>query len=264
MDRPALPPPAIILVEPQLAENIGTAARAMANFALPELRLVNPRADAWPSDKAVAAASGAPIVLDNPACFEDVPAAIADLSYVLATTARPRDMVKAVLTPEQAARELVARIRDGQRCGILFGRERSGLENDEIALADAIVMAPVNPAFASINLAQAVLLIGYEWYKTATDQPLGRGTGFEVSSEPGLQTRSSRPATKDELMGFFGHLEAELDDSGFLRPPEKRETMVRNIRNMFGRMEATEQEVRTLRGIVASLTYTHKRRWQKP
>jgi tRNA/rRNA methyltransferase len=250
--------PAIILVEPQLGENIGFAARAMANFGLSELRLVSPR-DGWPSDKAKSAASGAP-VLDEVKTYPNVESAIGDLNFVLATTARPRDMVKKVLTPESAARELAARAARGERTGVLFGPERTGLENDTIALADAVVTAPVNPAFASLSLPQSVLLLSYEWLKVcAPDMSLGRATETDGPAVEGMDISDTRPATRAELLGLFEHLETELDASGFLRPPEKRPTMVRTIRNMFHRMGATEQDIRTWRGIVASLVRAHLR-----
>lgn len=251
--------PAIILVEPQLGENIGAAARAMANFGLGELRLVNPR-DGWPNAAARANAANASIIVDEAKVFHSFESAIADLHYLCATTARPRDMRKAVLTPESAAREIRLRSNTGQNCGVVFGRERSGLDNAQIALADAIVMAPVNPVFASLNLAQAVLLIGYEWRKQTMGSSLGRGTAFDGPGKEGLDLAGARPATQEELMGFFEHIERELDASGFFRPAEKRGVMVRNLRTMFKRLGATDQEVRTLRGIVASLTRTHRRR----
>ncbi len=250
--------PAIILVEPQLGENIGFAARAMANFGLSELRLVAPR-DGWPSEKAKNAASGAP-VLDEVKTYPSVAAAIGDLNFVLATTARPRGMVKPVLAPESAARELAVRAARGERTGVLFGPERAGLENDVIALADAVVTAPVNPAFASLSLPQSVLLLSYEWLKTCgPDMSLGRATETDGPAVEGMDISDTRPATRAELLGLFEHLETELDASGFLRPPEKRPTMVRSIRNMFHRMGATEQDIRTWRGIVASLVRAHLR-----
>ncbi|GAB4239218.1 MAG: RNA methyltransferase [Methyloligellaceae bacterium] len=244
--------PAVILVKPQLGENIGTAARAMANFALHDLRLVAPR-DGWPNADAVKAAAGATRVLEEARLFDTVEAAIGDLHFVCATTARPRDMIKPVMTPESAAAEVVSRSSAGQHCGFLFGAEKAGLTNDDIALADVIVSAPVNPEFASLNLAQSVLLVAYEWLKQDGAGGLGRKTAFDGPAREGLQMQQTRPATRVELTGFFEHLERELDASGFLRPPEKRPVMVRNIRNLFHRTGATEQEVRTLRGIVSSL-----------
>ena len=245
--------PAIILVEPQLGENIGFAARAMANFGLAELRLVAPR-DGWPNEKAAAAAAGAASVVNRASLFASLDPAIGDLNFLLATTARPRGMVKPVLTPESAARELAARGAKGERTGVLFGPERSGLDNDVLALADAIITAPVDPSFASLSLPQAVLLVGYEWLKAQGPKPsLGRATQCDGPAAEGLPCGDTWPATRAELLALFEHLEAELDRSGFLRPPEKRPTMVRAIRNMFHRMSATDQDVRTWRGIVDSL-----------
>jgi tRNA/rRNA methyltransferase len=232
--------PAIILVEPQLGENIGTAARAMYNCGLTELRLVRPR-DGWPSDKAVAAASGAGVVLDNARLFDTVEAGIADLRHVYASTARNRDMVKRILTPRHAAGEIRRFLAAGEGCGILFGPERTGLLNDDIALADAVVSVPLNPAFSSLNLAQAVLILGYEWFSVGG-----------VAAGEALHTGPSRPATKEELLHFFEHLEEELDRNGFMKNAEKRPSMVRNLRNLFQRAQCTEQELRTLHGVVTA------------
>ena len=247
------PPPVVILVEPQLGENIGQAARAMANFGLTSLRLVAPR-DGWPSEKAMAAASGAADVIAAAELFATLPEAIADLHYVAATTARIREMVKPILTPETAVKLMAAKTAAGERCGLMFGRERSGLENDEAALADSLVIAPVNPAFASLNLAQAVLLVGYEWRKLTAGDSLGRATTFDGPAREGLYLNKSSPATRQELMGFFQHLERELDAGSFFKTDDKRSSMVRNIRNMFERAALTEQEVRTLRGMIVALT----------
>jgi tRNA/rRNA methyltransferase len=246
--------PAIILVEPQLGENIGFAARAMANFGLEDLRLVAPR-DGWPNPKARSAAAGAAFVVDRATVYDSVAAAIGELSFVLASTARPREMVKAVLSPERAAVELRCRSAKVERTGVLFGPERSGLDNDSIALADAILTAPVSPRFASLSLPQAVLLFGYEWLKADTPTPpLGRATAFDGPATEGIEFSGNKPATRAELLGLFDHLETELDRAGFLYPVEKRPSMVRAIRNMFHRMGATEQDVRTWRGIVTSLS----------
>ncbi|CAN5503704.1 RNA methyltransferase [soil metagenome] len=248
--------PAVILVNPQLGENIGTAARAMANFGLHELRIVEPR-DGWPSDKALAAASGADWIIRDATIHTGLAPALTDFHYVYATTARPRGMTKDVITPEQAGDDMRLRVSRGERIALLFGRERWGLSNDEVSLADIIVTAPVDPAFASINIAQAVLLMGYEWYKDQA-ATLGQETPELAALEgPGLQTPDTRPATKEELFGFFGHLEQELDESGFFKTEDKKPGMIRNIRNLFARAQLTEQEVRSLRGIVSSLTRTH-------
>jgi tRNA/rRNA methyltransferase len=244
--------PAVILMEPQLADNIGMVARAMGNFGLDTLRLVAPR-DGWPNEKARIAASGANYVIDDAVATGSLGEAIGDLNWVCATTARQRDLAKPVLTPEQAVAEMLERIGRGERCGILFGRERNGLETDEVAIADAVVMIPVNPRFASLNLAQAVLLMGYEWLKGSQRGTLGRVTTYEREIEAGLRLRGSEPADKSELLGFFEHIEDELEKAGFFNPPHKRQTVVRNLRSMFLRMGATKQEVQTLRGIVATL-----------
>jgi tRNA/rRNA methyltransferase len=239
--------PAIILVEPQLGENIGTAARAMMNCGLDDLRLVRPR-DGWPSAKAVAAASGADVVLDKARLFADVPAALADLVHVYATTARDRGFVRRVVTPRQAAAEMRAQLAAGEGCGVLFGPERTGLLNDDIALADTVLTVPLNPGFSSLNLAQAVLIVGYEWFAAGAAAP------SEI-----LRRGGSRPATKAQLLNFFEHLEAALVRSGFLRHPESRPGMVRNLRSLFQRAHCTEQEVRTLHGVVTALAGPRER-----
>lgn len=244
--------PAILLMEPQLADNIGMVARAMANFGLDELRLINPR-DGWPNEKARIAASGANYVVDDAQAHATFESAMGDLNWMAATTARQRDLRKPVMTPVEAVAELRRRIAAGERCGILFGRERNGLETDEVAMADAVVMIPVNSRFASLNLAQSVLILGYEWMRSSGAATLGRVTTYETPLEPGLNVGHSRPATKEEMGGLFEHLESELDRLGFFHPPHKRQTMVRNLRSLLMRIAATEQEVRTLRGVVAAL-----------
>lgn len=251
--------PVTVLVNPQLGENIGTAARAMANFGLHELRIVDPR-DGWPNEKAITSSSGAHWIIEGAQIFDDLEGALKDVSYVYATTARPRGMTKEVITPEQAGHDMRARVGRGERVALLFGRERWGLNNDEVSLSDIIVTAPVNPAFASINIAQAVLLMGYEWYRIGAPS-LGQQTPeLPALDGPGLQTPDTRLATKEELYGFFEHLEKELDVAGFFKTTDKKPGMLRNIRNMFARAELTEQEVRSLRGMVASLTRAHERR----
>ncbi len=243
--------PAIVLVEPQLGENIGAAARAMANFGLRDLRLVAPR-DGWPSGAARASAALAVSIVDGARVYDTLAAAVADLHYVAAATARSRFLAKPVLAPDGAAAEIFERRAAGWRCGILFGKERTGLENSDIAIADVIVTAPVDPMFASLNLAQAVLLFAYEWRKLIDPVSLGRQLPDALLGA-GPRYKASRPAERQELLGFFEHLERELDACGFLFPPEKRETMINNIRAMFARLAPTEQEVRTLRGIIANL-----------
>jgi len=244
------PGPAIILCEPQLGENIGTTARAMANFGLWDLRLVNPR-DGWPNERAVAAASRADHVIERVRVFDTVEAAIADLSMVHATTARRRDMQKEVLGPEESARRMVAHVACGAGAGLLFGRERWGLYNEEVALADSIVTLPVEAAFASLNIAQAVLLMSYEWRRQSEN-----GTALPFSGGIG------ETAPREELMGLFGHLEETLDRTGFFKTADKRPTMVTNLRAIFTRAGLTGQEIRTLRGVISSIDRMHER--QRP
>src|SRR5690349_19821381 len=238
--------PIVVLVEPQLGQNIGTAARAMANFGLSRLRLVKPR-DGWPDIQAVRAASGADAVLDGVRLFDTLEAALADCNFVLATTARAHDQAKPVLGPEQAARDIAPRIAEGQNVAVVFGRERWGLQNEEVGLADRILTYPVNPAFASLNLAQAVLVIAYEYFKLA-------GGGALPFSMP---VRSA-PAGKQQLFAFFADLEAELEKVEFFRPPEKRPTMSINLRNIFTRMQPTSQDIQTLHGVVMAIAEGRK------
>ena len=247
------PGPVIVLVEPQLGENIGMAARAMLNCRLTELRLVKPR-DGWPSDEATAATAGADEVVEGARVFDTTADAVADLERVFATTARTRDMTQRILTPRQAGaeiRDFMTGTRTGDqgeiKAGVLFGREAKGLKNDDLALCDAVVMAQVNPAFSSLNLAQAVFCIGYEWLLA------GFGDGKDGGGGRLAMKKETRPANKSELQSLFEHLEQELDASGFLHVKEKRPVMVRNIRNLLQRAHLTEQEVRTLRGIITSL-----------
>lgn len=246
--------PSVLLMAPQIPDNIGMVARAMGNFGLDDLRVIEPR-DGWPSEKARAVASGAAAIIDGAGLYGDLGDAIGDLNWVCATTARQRDMRKPVLTPAQAAAEMHRRTAAGERCGILFGRERNGLQSGEIADCDAVVMIPVKSEFASLNLAQAVLLLGYEWLKGSEEASLGRVTTYESPLETGVYMNKDRPATKRELIGLFEHLEAELDRLGFFNPSTRRNVVVRNVRNMLGRINATEQEVSTLRGIVATLAH---------
>jgi tRNA/rRNA methyltransferase len=255
--------PVLVLVRPQLADNIGMVARAMANFGLEHLRLVAPR-DGWPNEKVRIAASGANFIIDGADAYPAFEPALEGLQWVAATTARQRDLAKTVLTPEQAVAEMRRRLAEGQRCGIVFGPERNGLETDEVANADAIVMAPVNPTFASLNLAQAVLLVAYEWMKQTGGGTLGRVTTYEAPIAPGLNTRGSPPAGRQDLIAFFEHIERELDASGFFTAPDKRPSVVQNLRSMFVRMGATEQEIRTLRGIVKALAHPKARGRQPP
>lgn len=242
-------PPVIILVEPQLAPNIGMAARAMANFGLRELRLVAPR-DGWPNEDARGPSAGATAILDGARVYPDLPSAIGDLHHVLATTARSRDQMKRVLPPEEALRSAAARNAGGERVGILFGRERSGLDNDEVSLADAIITFPIDPAFASLNLAQAVLLVGYEWSRAV------QAGGPAIPFDGGSQTS---PAPREALTALFEHIEGELDAVGHY-PAPKRDIMIRNMRDMFHRMAMTEQDVRTWRGAIRALAAGRRRK----
>jgi len=232
----------VILVRPQLGQNVGMAARAMANFGLRDLRIVAPR-EGWPNEWAIKAASGADWVLEEAQLFDTVADAVADMHYLVASTARLRELLKPVVTAEAAATEMRTKTTQGLRCGIMFGPERSGLENDDVALAQAVLRIPVDPLFTSINLAQAVLLAGYEWFKAADNTP-------PEALDPG----NTWPANNAELVGLFEHLERELDVAGFLFPPEKRPAMVRNLRAIFMRANMMEQEVRALRGVVTSLS----------
>lgn len=250
--------PVIILVEPQLGENIGTAARAMFNCGLTEMRIVQPR-DGWPSEPAIAASSGATVVLDGVRLFDTTEAAVADLNIVYATTARRRDMLKEVVSPRHAAVEFLACEGRGERIGLLFGAERKGLSNDDVALADKILEAPLNPGFSSLNLAQAVLLVAWEWRMARLNDS---GSAQPPAFIPGTEEvgGGTPRASRDDLFRLFEHLESELDDAGFLMPEHKRPTMVRNLRNIFHRAQLTEPEVRTLRGVVSDLSKKRRRR----
>src|SRR6476646_6283082 len=238
--------PVVILVEPQLGENIGMAARAMGNFALTRLRIVNPR-DGWPNRAAQRAAAGADHTLGSAELFDTLEQAVADLDLVFATTARAHDQAKPVVGPEAAAREIVAHGGSGGGAGIPFGRERAGLTNEEVALANRIVTFPVNPGFASLNLAQAVLLMGYEWFKLSTAGAL-----------PFAMPERSQRASQHQMQAFFDNLVRELDRVEFLRPAEKRDTMLVNLRNIFLRMEPTKQDMHTLHGVIMAIAEGRK------
>jgi tRNA/rRNA methyltransferase len=242
--------PAIILSHPQIGENIGAAARAMLNFGLTDLRLVRPR-EAWPNKKAEAMAVGAASVLQSARVFATVEEAIGDLGLVFATTGRDRLMAKRVATPDEAVAELAAEIAQRRACGILFGAERMGLTNEEVILADAILTVPTNPRFASLNLAQSVAVVAYEWWKGTHEKP-----DFKVPAK----FKRSKLANKEDLIGFFEHIERELDRTEFLFPADKRAAMVQNMRNMWHRAQLTYQEVQTLRGMVRALSGGKKRR----
>ena len=241
----ALKAPAIILVEPQLGENIGMAARAMLNCGLTDLRLVNPR-DGWPSDSAQAASAGADQVIGDTKVFKTTEEAISDLNIVFATTARKRDMTNRVVTPRQAASEIHGALSSAHgSSGVLFGPESKGLKNDDVAQANAIIMVPINPSFNSLNLAQAVYVISYEWCL--------KMVGTQLPPKLAIP-KETRRANKEEINGIIQHLADELDQTGFFHVIEKRPVMMRNLRNIFQRAGLTEQEARTLRGVIASLT----------
>jgi len=241
-----MPGPIVILVEPQLGENIGAAARAMANFGLSRLRLVAPR-QPWPNEKARIMAAGADRILDGAELYDSLQAAIADCSFVFAATARAHDQAKPVVSAPEAAALMAPRIAAGEVVAVAFGRERNGLENDEVALADRILTLPVNPAFASLNLAQAVVIVAYEWFKLATGGKL-----------PFAMPEKSATAPKQQLLAFFASLERELEKVEFFRPPDKRDTMQINLRNIFNRMAPTQQDIQTLHGVIMAIAEGRK------
>ncbi len=238
--------PIILLVEPQLVENIGMTARAMMNTGLKELRLVSPR-DPWPlgdvhQKRMEAASSGADEILKNARVFGSLEEAIADINYIYATTARSHDMVQRIMTPKAAIPDMIERSKGGSKVAVMFGRERTGLVNDMIVMANTIITIPLNPEHTSLNLAQSVLLVGYEWYQ-AQDQ-----TPAQV-----LHTGGSVPATREEYLNFFKRLEGALDEAGFFVSEEMRPTMTRSLHNMLQRAEMTEQEIRTWHGVLSAL-----------
>jgi tRNA/rRNA methyltransferase len=238
--------PAFVLVRPQMGENIGAAARAMWNFELGRMHVVAPR-DGWPSPKAVAMASGAGRLLDAARLFAATPEAVADATWVLATTARDRDLTKPLYTPEEAMREAAARIAGGERVAVLFGPERAGLENDDIVRANAIVSVPVNPDFPSLNLAQCVLLMAYEW-RRATAPVEGRQTAWA----------GTEPASALEIEKLSQHYEDRLGEAGFFYPPAKAPAMKLTLRNLWSRMPLTRADVQTLHGVMRQMV-----RWKE-
>lgn len=240
-ERPDLSLPCVILDRPQMAENIGAVARVMGNFGLRDLRIVDPR-DGWPQERAWANASGAHWPLDQARIFATVAEAIADLQAVYATTARPRETQLPVLTPRQTAEAVYEQAGHGVRTGLLFGAERAGLETSDIALSHAIVTIPVDPYFQSLNLSQAVNIVLYEWRLKVMDAPKAAFT-----------KNMDGPAELGRLHGLYEHLEDELEKAGFFFPPEKKESMQRNLRVMLNRAHLTEQEVRTFRGVITAL-----------
>jgi tRNA/rRNA methyltransferase len=234
-------PPCVILNEPQLAENIGAVARVMANFGLSDLRLVRPR-DGWPQERAWASASGADWPLNEAKVCATLEEAIGDLKLLYATTARPRETQLPILTPREAAGELRATAGQGMATGLLFGGERAGLETADIALCQAIVTIPIDPRFRSLNLAQAVAINAYEWRV------------LEDAGAPPAFRDGPEPADQASLLGLYEQLEGELDNAGFFHPPEKRPSMVRNLRVVLARSRLSDQEVSTLRGVVTALS----------
>ncbi len=245
--------PAVILIEPQLGENVGAAARAMANFGLKDLRLVRPRFR-WPSARSEALAVGA---FEGPAAvavslFDEVPAALAGLTFVLAATARPRETRKPTMAPREALDAVRGVIQAGGAVGVMFGSEQAGLDNDAVARADAIVTYPVNPDFSSLNLAQAVMVFAYEW---------GAGAGTAIPE--GFLGETEGPAAREELQGLLAHLEGELQDAGFFWPPIKADLMKRNLTSTFTRAQLTSQEVQTFRGAIKAIAQGPRRRYRE-
>jgi tRNA/rRNA methyltransferase len=240
------PQPAFVLVRPQMGENIGAAARAMWNFGLDRMRVVAPR-DGWPSEPAVAMASGAGRLLDEAGLYGDLAGALSDCTYVYATTARPRELTKPVLSPERAMLDAAARIGAGERVAVLFGPERAGLENADIAKANAIVSVPVNPRFASLNLGQCALLVAYEWMRAAG----------EVVHET-TPLHKTQWASGLDIEKLAEHYEAQLGEAGFFFPPEKAEGMKINLRNLWSRMRLTRADVQMLHGVMRQMV-----RWKE-
>ncbi|MCE8523777.1 RNA methyltransferase [Ruegeria pomeroyi] len=239
--------PAIVLVRPQMGENIGAAARAMWNFGLDRMRIVAPR-DGWPNSRAVAMSSGAGRLLDEAQLHDDLPGALADCTCVFATTARPREMTKPVFSPERAMQLAAEKLAAGEKVAVLFGPERAGLENDDISRANAIITVPVNPDYASLNLGQCVLLVAYEWMRQTGD----------VVHEADAPGPKGDWATGLEIEKLAEHYEQRLDEAGFFFPPEKAEGMQQNLRNLWSRMRLTRADVQMLHGIMRQMV-----RWKE-
>ncbi len=235
------PQPAMVLVRPQMGENIGAAARAMWNFGLDRMRIVDPR-DGWPSEKAVAMASGAGRLLDEAVLFDDVPAALSDCTYVFATTARHRDLTQPIMTPERAMEHARAMLAAGQKVAILFGPERAGLENEDLIRANAVISVPVNPGFSSLNLGQSVLLLAYEWRRQVAD----------VAPEV-MEMAKTEFVEGAEIEALGDHFEQRLEEAGFFFPATKAEGMRKNLRNMWARLPLTRADVQTLHGMLRQL-----------
>ncbi|MCV3270897.1 RNA methyltransferase [Roseobacter sinensis] len=233
--------PAFVLVRPQMGENIGAAARAMWNFGLDRMRIVAPR-DGWPNQNAVAMASGAGRLLDEARLTDDLAGAINDCTFVYATTARSRDLTKPVVSPEEAMRQAAAKIADGQRVAVLFGPERAGLENEDIARANAIISVPVNPTFPSLNLAQCVLLVAYEWMRATA----------EITHET-VEMAGTVWADAVEIEHLANHYQDRMEEAGFFFPDHKAQSMRTNLRNMWSRMPLTRADVQMLHGMLRQL-----------
>jgi len=240
--------PIFVLVRPQMGENIGAAARGMANFGLGQMRLVAPR-DGWPNSRAVAMASGAGRILDAARVFDSTAEAVADCTHVYATTARPRGLTKTVVTPERAMRETDARLASGERVAVLFGPERAGLENDDIARANTIISVPVDPDFASLNLAQCALLTAYEWRRQTTAVPDTR-----------VDYAKTDPATAIEVEKLAEHYETQLDEAGFFFPDHKAPGMKQTMRNLWSRMPLSGADVQLLHGVLRQMVRWSGRR----
>ena len=238
--------PTIVLVRPQMGENIGAAARAMLNFGLDRMRIVAPR-DGWPNPAAVAMASGAGRLLDSATVHEDIAAAVDDSTFVFATTARQRELTKPVYSPEAAMKLAAEKIAQGQHVSVLFGPERAGLENKDIAQANATITVPVNPEFPSLNLAQCVLLLGYEWRRAASEIT-------DITTEMG----GTDWANSDEIEALASHFESRLEDAGFFFPENKEASMKVNLRNLWSRMPLTQMDVRMFHGIMRQMV-----RWKE-
>ena len=241
----ATPQPTFVLLRPQMGENIGAAARGMWNFGLDRMRITSPR-DGWPNQKAVAMASGAGRLLDEALLFDSTAASVADCDYVYATTARPRDLTKLVMTPEAAMQDARERVAAGQKVAVMFGPERAGMENADIAIANAIISVPVNPEFPSLNLAQCVLLTGYEWRRA------------DVPSEPSRVAAVGDWAEQLEIEKLAEHYEQRLEDAGFFFPAHKAENMKLNLRNLWSRMPLTRADAQMLHGIMRQMV-----RWKE-
>ncbi len=241
-----IPQPVFVLVRPQMGENIGAAARAMWNFGLDRMRVVAPR-DGWPNPRAVAMASGAGRLLDEARLVGDVAEAVGDCHYVMATTARARGLTKPVLSPERAMQVAAERIARGEKVAVLFGPERAGLENEDVAKANAIINVPVNPDFPSLNLAQCVLLTGYEWR---------RAQGNIVPER--VDMARADWAEQIEIEKLADHYEERLEEAGFFFPAHKAEGMRLNLRNMWSRMPLTRADVQTLHGVLRQMV-----RWKQ-